>query len=128
MKLIAVVLAALMWFAADAAWLAFLNLEKGYGYGFVMLDYKASRSANPGTGVSDGAENGKYWSRKSSSGNQNRSSLATASKNAPHTFCSVARKMSRCASSLSGKSKSTASSARPESNEVRSPSFWRKAR
>jgi hypothetical protein len=49
--------------AADAPWLAFLNLDKGYGYGFVMLDYKATRSANPDIGISDGAENGKYWSR-----------------------------------------------------------------
>ena len=49
--------------AADAPWVVFLNLEKGYGYGFVMLDYKATRSANPGIGISDGAENGKYWSR-----------------------------------------------------------------
>jgi len=49
--------------SADAPWLAFLNLDKGYGYGFVMLDYKAARSANPGTGISDGADNGKYWSR-----------------------------------------------------------------
>jgi hypothetical protein len=49
--------------AADAPWLVFLNLEKGYGYGFVMLDYQATRSANPDIGISDGAENGKYWSR-----------------------------------------------------------------
>jgi hypothetical protein len=49
--------------AADAPWLAFLNLDKGYGYGFVMLDYQATRSANPGIGISDGADNGKYWSR-----------------------------------------------------------------
>jgi hypothetical protein len=49
--------------AADAPWLAFLNLDKGYGYGFVMLDYKATRSANPDIGISDGADNGKYWSR-----------------------------------------------------------------
>lgn len=49
--------------AVDAPWLAFLNLDKGYGYGFVTLDYRATRSANPDIGVSDGAENGKYWSR-----------------------------------------------------------------
>jgi|SRR5215510_4430239 len=49
--------------AADAPWLAFLNFDKGYGYGFVMLDYKATRSENPDIGISDGAENGKYWSR-----------------------------------------------------------------
>jgi hypothetical protein len=50
--------------SADAPWVAFLNLEKGYGYGFVTLDYQATRSANPDTGISDGAENGKYWSRR----------------------------------------------------------------
>lgn len=49
--------------AVDAPWLVFLNLDKGYGYGFVMLDYQATRSANPGTGISDGEGNGKYWSR-----------------------------------------------------------------
>jgi hypothetical protein len=49
--------------AADAPWLAFLNLDKGYGYGFMMLDYQATRSANADIGISDGADNGKYWSR-----------------------------------------------------------------
>lgn len=49
--------------AAEAPWLAFLNLDKGYGYGFVTLDYQATRSANPDIGISDGAGNGKYWSR-----------------------------------------------------------------
>lgn len=49
--------------AADAPWLVFLNLDKGYGYGFVRLDSQASRSANPDIGISDGADNGKYWSR-----------------------------------------------------------------
>jgi hypothetical protein len=49
--------------AANAPWLAFLNLDKGYGYGFVMLDYKATRTVNPDIGISDGADNGKYWSR-----------------------------------------------------------------
>jgi hypothetical protein len=50
--------------AADAPWVAFLNLDKGYGYGFVMLEYKATKSAtHGGIGISDGADNGKYWSR-----------------------------------------------------------------
>lgn len=49
--------------AVDAPWLAFLNLDKGYGYGFVMLDHKATKTANPDIGISDGAYNGKYWSR-----------------------------------------------------------------
>lgn len=50
--------------AFDAPWLAFLNLEKGYGYGFVMLQCRAAKTVNPGTGISDGARNGKYWSRR----------------------------------------------------------------
>jgi hypothetical protein len=49
--------------AADAPWLAFLNLDRGYGYGFVMLDYQATRGSNQSVGISDGANNGKYWSR-----------------------------------------------------------------
>jgi hypothetical protein len=48
----------------DVSWLAFLNLEKGYGYGFVMLESRATKLVNAGTGISDGAENGKYWSRR----------------------------------------------------------------
>lgn len=50
--------------AIDAPWVAFLNLEKGYGYGAVVLEYKGSKSANPATGISDGAGDGKYWSRR----------------------------------------------------------------
>lgn len=50
--------------AVDAPWTAFLNLEKGYGYGFVNLDYSATRTRNPEIMISDGAENGKYWSRR----------------------------------------------------------------
>lgn len=50
--------------AFDAPWVAFLNLEKGYGYGFVSLECKASRTTNPIIGISDGADNGKYWSRR----------------------------------------------------------------
>jgi hypothetical protein len=49
--------------AVDAPWLAFLNLEKGYGYGFVTLLEKHTRTANASIGISDGAGNGKYWSR-----------------------------------------------------------------
>jgi hypothetical protein len=49
--------------AAAAPWVVFLNLDRGYGYGFVMLDYQATRSANADIGISDGADNGKYWSR-----------------------------------------------------------------
>ena len=50
--------------AQDVPWLAFLNLEKGYGYGFVMLESRATKLVNAGTGISDGVENGKYWSRR----------------------------------------------------------------
>ena len=50
--------------AADAPWVAFLNLDRGYGYGFVMLEYRATKSApHASIGISDGAGNGKYWSR-----------------------------------------------------------------
>jgi hypothetical protein len=48
----------------DVPWLVFLNLDKGYGYGFVALETRASKLVNAGTGISDGAENGKYWSRR----------------------------------------------------------------
>jgi hypothetical protein len=49
---------------AEVPWLVFLNLDKGYGYGFVMLESRASKKVNEGVGISDGAENGKYWSRR----------------------------------------------------------------
>ncbi|MBI1791356.1 MAG: hypothetical protein HYR60_27830 [Acidobacteria bacterium] len=50
--------------AVDAPWVCFLNLDKGYGFGAVVLDYKATRSANPITSINDGADNGKYWDRR----------------------------------------------------------------
>ena len=43
--------------------MAFLNLDKGYGYGFVSIECKAAKTVNPKLGISDGADNGKYWSR-----------------------------------------------------------------
>ena len=49
--------------AVDAPWTAFLNLDKGYGYGFVNLEYRATKTANPHIKISDGADNGKYWNR-----------------------------------------------------------------
>lgn len=49
--------------AADAPWLAFVNLDKGYGYGFVMLESRNTKTVNPATAISDGEGNGKYWSR-----------------------------------------------------------------
>ncbi|MDX1982300.1 MAG: hypothetical protein SFV51_18650 [Bryobacteraceae bacterium] len=47
----------------DLPWIAFLNMEKGYGFGAVILDYKATTTANARTMVNDGARNGKYWDR-----------------------------------------------------------------
>jgi hypothetical protein len=55
--------------AFEAPWLAFLNLEKGYGYGFVMLESRATKKSSPGIGISDGSNpSGKYWSRRIISG------------------------------------------------------------
>lgn len=54
--------------AFDAPWVVFLNLDKGYGYGFVMLEGRATKTVNPGIGISDGANNGKYWSRRAIGG------------------------------------------------------------
>jgi hypothetical protein len=54
----------------DVPWLAFLNPEKGYGYGFVNLVSKATKTANPGVVISDGyvsgadrTVNARYWHR-----------------------------------------------------------------
>jgi len=50
---------------ADTPWVCFVNLEKGYGYGAVVLDYKATRTAGAAvTSINDGAGNGKYWDRR----------------------------------------------------------------
>jgi hypothetical protein len=49
--------------AENAPWLVFLNLDKGYGYGYVMLESSNSRTEHPDIGISDGEGNGKYWSR-----------------------------------------------------------------
>jgi hypothetical protein len=48
---------------ADVPWVAFVNLEKGYGFGAVVLGYKATRTAGAFTSINDGANNGKYWDR-----------------------------------------------------------------
>lgn len=55
--------------AVDAPWLAFLNLERGYGYGFVTLESRSTKYVNALVRVSDGAEEGKYWSRVLVGGN-----------------------------------------------------------
>jgi len=55
---------------ADAPWTAFLNPAKGYGYGFVNLGYKATKTAHPELVISDGyvsgtdrTVNARYWHR-----------------------------------------------------------------
>ena len=49
--------------AVDTPWVAFLNLEKGYGFGAVSLKYRATTTANPHVAINDGANKGKYWDR-----------------------------------------------------------------
>lgn len=48
----------------DVPWVAFLNQEKGYGFGAVVLKYTATKTAKPVTSINDGADNGKYWDRR----------------------------------------------------------------
>ena len=47
----------------DAPWLAFVNLDRGYGFGAVTLGYSATTTAGAHTSINDGANNGKYWDR-----------------------------------------------------------------
>jgi hypothetical protein len=47
----------------DAPWIAFLNPQRGFGYGAVVLDYKATTTANAMIAINDGARDGKYWDR-----------------------------------------------------------------
>lgn len=49
--------------AVDVPWVAFLNIAKGYGFGAVSLNYRATTTANAHTSINDGANNGKYWDR-----------------------------------------------------------------
>ena len=49
--------------AVDVPWLAFVNLEEGYGFGAVTLGYDATTTAGAHTSINDGANNGKYWDR-----------------------------------------------------------------
>ena len=100
--------------AADAPWLAFLNLEKGYGYGFVMLDYKATGTPIPTLASPTAQRTGNTGRATSSSGNPPRSNRATSSKNVPPTSCSAARKASRWASSFSGRREFKADLGQPE--------------
>jgi hypothetical protein len=48
----------------DVPWVAFLNRDKGYGFGAVVLKYSATKTAKPVTSINDGADNGKYWDRR----------------------------------------------------------------
>jgi hypothetical protein len=55
----------------DVPWMAFVHPERGYGYGFVNLGSKHTRTANADTAIADGysgegaqrALTGRYWSR-----------------------------------------------------------------
>ena len=61
---------------ADVPWLAFINFDKGYGYGFVALQSEGSKTANADTTISDGVRGGttiltgRYWSRHLISGKE----------------------------------------------------------
>jgi hypothetical protein len=56
---------------SDAPWLAFVNPAKGYGFGFVNLGSKATKTAQADTFIADGFRSsanprvlsGRYWSR-----------------------------------------------------------------
>ena len=45
------------------SWIAFVNLDKGYGFGAVPLSWSATTKVNPHLSIDDGAGNGKYWDR-----------------------------------------------------------------
>lgn len=47
----------------DVPWVAFVNLERGYGFGAVTLGYRATTTAGAHTVINDGANDGKYWDR-----------------------------------------------------------------
>ncbi len=54
----------------DAPWLAFYNMDKGYGYGSIRLEYDNTNSEGnlsttykPYTKISKGIHNGRYWNR-----------------------------------------------------------------
>ncbi len=54
----------------DAEWLAFYNLDKGYGFGSIRLEYnntnvngEPSPTHNPYTKITKSSNNGRYWNR-----------------------------------------------------------------
>jgi hypothetical protein len=54
----------------DAAWLAFYNVNKGYGFGSIRLEYdntntngEPSPTYNPYTKITKSTNNGRYWNR-----------------------------------------------------------------
>jgi hypothetical protein len=48
----------------DIPWLAFVNLDKGYGFGAVTLGYSATTEVGAHMSINDGAHDGKYWDRR----------------------------------------------------------------
>ena len=45
------------------SWIAFVNLDKGYGFGAVPLEWSATTKVNPHLSIDEGVNNGKYWDR-----------------------------------------------------------------
>lgn len=69
--------------AVDVPWVAFLNPEKGYGIGAVILSMTATTLVKAKTSINDGAENGKYWDRHLIS--QTRTALKVGDRYTEHT-------------------------------------------
>ena len=45
------------------SWIAFVNLDKGYGFGAAPLAWSATAKVDAHLSIDDGADNGKYWDR-----------------------------------------------------------------
>jgi hypothetical protein len=49
----------------DVPWVAFVNLDKGFGYGAITLKHSATKTANPLTSINDGVNPpARYWDRR----------------------------------------------------------------
>lgn len=49
----------------DVPWVAFVNLDKGFGYGAITLLHKATKAANAITSINDGVDPpARYWDRR----------------------------------------------------------------